>query len=190
MWRETATADLRAGGHCDFMKRIFLSGLSLFIAWASVFAQDDTTPEAAVRAVVRRVFPDLEARLLVELSDSRAASGDYFCQELEAGKLRVRGSSPVALCRGVYDFIRNNGYGIVHWSGDRLDLPESLEQARTRECVSPFRHHYYFNVVTYGYTLPYWDWARWEREIDWMALHGIDMPLALRITTSEMHVVS
>lgn len=179
MLRETATANLRTGGHCDFMKRIFLSGLSLFVAWASACAQGDTTPEAAVRAVVGRVFPDLEARLLVELSESREASGDYFCQELEAGKLRVRGSSPIALCRGVYDFIRNNGYGIVHWSGDRLDLPENLGLARTRKCVSPFRHHYYFNVVTYGYTLPYWDWARWEREIDWMALHGIDMPLAL-----------
>ena len=22
-------------------------------------------------------------------------------------------------------------------------------------------------------------WARWEQEIDWMALHGINMPLAL-----------
>lgn len=27
--------------------------------------------------------------------------------------------------------------------------------------------------------MPYWDWNRWEKEIDWMALHGVDMPLAL-----------
>jgi len=33
-------------------------------------------------------------------------------------------------------------------------------------------------VVTFGYTTPYWDWARWEKELDWMALHGINMPLA------------
>lgn len=45
--------------------------------------------------------------------------------------------------------------------------------------VSPFPRHHYYNVVTYGYTLPYWDWQRWEEEIDWMALHGVDMPLAL-----------
>jgi hypothetical protein len=24
----------------------------------------------------------------------------------------------------------------------------------------------------------WWDWARWEKEIDWMALHGINLPLA------------
>jgi alpha-N-acetylglucosaminidase len=23
-----------------------------------------------------------------------------------------------------------------------------------------------------------WDWERWEREIDWMALNGINLPLA------------
>jgi alpha-N-acetylglucosaminidase len=33
-------------------------------------------------------------------------------------------------------------------------------------------------VVTFGYTTPYWNWKRWEKELDWMALHGINMPLA------------
>ncbi len=23
-----------------------------------------------------------------------------------------------------------------------------------------------------------WDWARWERELDWMAMNGINMPLS------------
>jgi alpha-N-acetylglucosaminidase len=27
--------------------------------------------------------------------------------------------------------------------------------------------------------MAFWDWARWERELDWMALHGITMPLAM-----------
>jgi len=24
----------------------------------------------------------------------------------------------------------------------------------------------------------FWDWSRWEQEIDWMALQGINFPLA------------
>jgi hypothetical protein len=24
----------------------------------------------------------------------------------------------------------------------------------------------------------WWDWRRWEKEIDWMALQGINLPLA------------
>ena len=27
--------------------------------------------------------------------------------------------------------------------------------------------------------MSWWDWKRWEKEIDWMALHGINMPLAI-----------
>ena len=34
------------------------------------------------------------------------------------------------------------------------------------------------NVCTFGYSYAHWDWKRWEREIDWMAMNGINMPLA------------
>lgn len=27
--------------------------------------------------------------------------------------------------------------------------------------------------------MPWWHWDRWQREIDWMAMHGINMPLAV-----------
>jgi alpha-N-acetylglucosaminidase len=29
-----------------------------------------------------------------------------------------------------------------------------------------------------GYTTAFWEWSRWEREIDWMAMNGINFPLA------------
>lgn len=29
-----------------------------------------------------------------------------------------------------------------------------------------------------SYSMAFWDWERWEQEIDWMALQGINMPLA------------
>ena len=82
----------------------------------------------------------------------------------------------MAICRGAYDYLRNDCKAIVSWSGSRIDLPANLPVS-SREVVSPFRYHYYFNSVTSGYSSPYWDWNRWEREIDWMALHGLDMPL-------------
>ena len=36
---------------------------------------------------------------------------------------------------------------------------------------------YYQNVCTASYSMVWWDKARWEREIDWMALNGINAPL-------------
>ena len=34
------------------------------------------------------------------------------------------------------------------------------------------------NVCTMGYSLVFTDWAYWEKQIDWMALNGINLPLA------------
>lgn len=40
---------------------------------------------------------------------------------------------------------------------------------------SPRRYRYYQNACTQSYSYTWWDWARWEREIDWMALSGINL---------------
>ena len=37
---------------------------------------------------------------------------------------------------------------------------------------------YYQNVCTPGYTFAFWQWTDWEKHIDWMALNGINLPLA------------
>lgn len=42
---------------------------------------------------------------------------------------------------------------------------------------TPLRYNY--NLCTFAYTMSWWEWPEWEMEIDWMALHGINMPLAL-----------
>ena len=41
-----------------------------------------------------------------------------------------------------------------------------------------FRFRYYQNVCTSSYSFAWWTWTRWERHIDWMAMNGINLPLA------------
>ncbi len=92
------------------------------------------------------------------------------------GKVVITANTTEALCRGGYDFLKNGCHSQVCWSGKRILFPDKLPQYSNR-VESPFKYHYYMNIVTHGYSSPYWDWARWEKEIDWMALHGINMPL-------------
>ena len=40
------------------------------------------------------------------------------------------------------------------------------------------RYRYYMNVVTHSYSAAFWDTDRWMQEIDWMALSGVNLPLA------------
>ena len=55
-------------------------------------------------------------------------------------------------------------------------LPVVAEKIRR---VSPYQYRYCFNFCAFSYTLAWWDWEQWQRMIDWMALHGINMPLAV-----------
>lgn len=120
----------------------------------------------------------------LSLSLDKVDGCDCYSYQVKEGRLHIQGSSNVAICRGFYDYVKTNGAGIFSWSGSRLDLPSTLEDHGLISKTSPFQHHYYFNVVTYGYTMAFWDWDRWDKELNWMALHGIDMPLALAATES------
>jgi len=95
------------------------------------------------------------------------------------GTVRIEGSDTIALTRGAYDFLKRTGAASMSWEGDRIALPARFADLDSGRIESSFRHRAYLNPCTYGYTTPWWSWPRWEREIDWMALHGIDMPLAL-----------
>lgn len=151
-----------------------------------VFAEDiqKNREREAARSVIMRTVPSLAKapeKLQLEIIEKEDGH-DVFETKASGGILNIRGSSGTALCRGFYDFLKTNRLGMVSWDNKDIRWPAQLPDAAPRRIVSPFRNHYYLNVVTYGYTMPYWTWERWEKEIDWMALHGIDMPLALVAT--------
>lgn len=141
------------------------------------FAQANQQEDAANAVVQRYAGSELPVDIKVNLLRNEGC--DVYKSTVDNGRLKIQASSPVAACRAFYEYVKDNGAGISAWTGNRLELPEKFVGSYSKSVESPFRHHYYFNVVTFGYTMPYWDWKRWEKEIDWMALHGIDMPLAL-----------
>lgn len=91
----------------------------------------------------------------------------------------MHGSDAGAICRGVYCYVRESCHAMITWSGRNLDLPAHFPDHAESEVESPYRFVQYYNTCTFGYSTAFWDWERWEREIDWMALHGINMPLAM-----------
>ena len=40
-------------------------------------------------------------------------------------------------------------------------------------------HSYFMNVCTHSYSLVWYSWLEWERLLDWMAVRGVTMFLAL-----------
>lgn len=102
---------------------------------------------------------------------------DTFSIESKNGKLRIGGSSPVAICYAFHNYLRNECHSMKTWSGQHIIIPAQWPDVDLQK-QSPYDKRYFLNVCTFGYTTPYWDWTRWEKEIDWMAMRGINMPLA------------
>ena len=68
----------------------------------------------------------------------------------------------------------------IWWTGSRLhELPSPLPKvgtAVTGSAIVPYRYH--FNTVTFGYTTAFWNFEQWSLLLDWLALRGVNLPLA------------
>lgn len=105
---------------------------------------------------------------------------DFFELDQKGNKVVIRGNNYVNIATGLNWYLKY--YAGIHlsWNGMTAQLPESLPKVSTpvrKETNLSLR--YDFNYCTYSYTMAFWDWNRWEKEIDWMALHGINLPLAV-----------
>ena len=164
------------------MKCIGFIGLMLCLAISLVGCSQPSKEEKQAKQameVIKRYAGGQSLPVEIAITLDKQNGCDVFETSVKDGVLYVKASSGVAACRGFYEYIKSKKAGINSWSGNRLEWPDHMEDIPAQTVVSPYKHHYYFNTVTYGYTMPYWDWTRWEKEIDWMALHGMDMPLAL-----------
>ncbi|NEE01529.1 alpha-N-acetylglucosaminidase [Phytoactinopolyspora halotolerans] len=117
------------------------------------------------------------------------SAGRRYEYRAAGGTLTIAATDAVAACVGLHHYLREQCGLAVHWD-TTLPLPvRSLPDTPVRSGRPAVADGYYLNFCTFSYTMPYWDWADWEREIDWMALHGITMPLAVTGHEAAVHAV-
>ncbi|OWA51040.1 Alpha-N-acetylglucosaminidase [Hypsibius exemplaris] len=142
-----------------------------------------TTPDAqhaAVEALIRRLLPPKDAaRFLFDVNPSAFSDPAVDTAKITSnGKVvRILGNSGTACTFALYDFLKYQCGCQVAWSGRQLTLP-AVFPVITRVVRKADWLHYYQNVCTASYSSVWWNWTRWEQEIDWMALQGINFPLA------------
>lgn len=107
------------------------------------------------------------------------SGADHYTYRAHGGQVYVSGNDGVMLCHGAYEYLRKNCGTLVTWEGTSTHVPAHLPDAQKFSGTYPTGHRTYFNVCTFGYSTAFWDWARWHQEIRWMALHGVDAPLAM-----------
>jgi alpha-N-acetylglucosaminidase len=128
----------------------------------------------SARELLQRVLGPRADEFDVELVEGP----DAFEVEASGGRVLLRGTNGVAIASALRHYLAKACGCHVTWDDPTPSLPERLPSL-SAQVTSPWRYRYHFNFCTFGYSTAFWDWARWEREIDWMALHGVNLPLSV-----------
>ena len=151
------------------MKKLLLI---LFTIHCSLFTLANPVDE-----LLERIDKGASAKFKTQLVKS---DKDFFELDQQGTKVVVRGNTWVNIASGVNWYLKY--YAGIHlsWNQMQAKLPAVLPAVKQKE-----RHEtdltlrYDFNYCTFSYSMAFWDWKRWEQEIDWMALHGVNLPLAI-----------
>lgn len=128
---------------------------------------------------MERRIPFLAGKVDFRPASDAAGSCDAFTLSARQGRLTIEASSSSAAATAVNYYLNHYcGMSLSH-NGDNLhDLPSLPEVVPSVTVRSPFRYRYALNYCTYNYTYSFYDWNDWERELDWMALNGVNLMLA------------
>jgi len=159
------------------MHRLLNVLLCLLAFLPSLSARTAAEKEAA--ALARRIVPAYAGH--IRFLEVPSAEGDYFQLESRGKRLYISGNDAGSMAAGLGWYLSRICHSDVSWlASDPVEVPRTMpavpDPVRIRARAWK---RYFFNYCTFGYTMPWWQWEDWERMIDWMALHGVNLPLAI-----------
>lgn len=151
----------------------------IILALALVFGVSCTCGDKAEKAVLKVIENTFgtDRGISVNITGPAEDGLDSYTLTSSGGKVILEATTPTAACYGFNEFVQKHCGAMVSWSGTNFTTPQEWPEAQMRG-RSPYELRNFLNVCTFGYTAPYWDWKKWEEEIDLMALHGVNMPIA------------
>jgi len=153
----------------------------LSVAWLGIslaWAQADTV--SAARDLITRVVPAQAGAFVVETIPAENGQ-DVFEIDSRDGKIVLRGNNGVSLASALKRYLADYCHADPGWQcGSQMNLPATLPLVSAKlHVVSPYQYRFDYNYCTHGYTFAWWDWPRWERELDDLAMHGVNLALII-----------
>ncbi|KAH1131145.1 hypothetical protein J1N35_002523 [Gossypium stocksii] len=150
---------------------------------------------AAARGVLHRLLPAHSSAFEFRIISKEKCGGEGACFIINNHPSSYKSGAPEILISGVtgVEVLAGLHWYLKYWCGSHISwqktggaqlfsIPPLGSLPRVQDggilVQRPIPWNYYQNAVTSSYTFAWWDWERWEQEIDWMALQGINLPLA------------
>ena len=136
-----------------------------------------TEAERQAKDLAGRIVPSYASRIDFRQTDDTT---DVFTIYSRGSKLVIEGNNAISMATGLNHYLKNYCGVTVSWYAfEPVQYPAEMPAVETPVRVeAKVKDRFFLNYCTFGYTMPWWKWEDWERLIDWMALNGINMPLA------------
>ena len=152
--------------------------------------QEAVENPAAVVALIKRIGGEAAAdkfKFVLDPSLKNENNDEIFVIDGDHHKVRIQGNTISAITTGLGWYLQNHAHINIAWNslneksaGEAYaDLSNIPVPADAETHTTDAKYRYYLNYCTFGYSMTTWTWKRWQQEIDWMALHGINMPLQI-----------
>ena len=152
--------------------------LTLIIALAGVLAACQTADEKEAGALAKRIMGPAAQNIVFEQMESEQ---DIYELSQIGPKVLIRGNNANSMAVGLNRYLQEYCLTNVSWYDfNPVELPDVLPDVLTPvRAKAELKDRFFLNYCTFGYTMAWWKWEQWERFIDWMALNGVNMPLAI-----------
>lgn len=143
--------------------------------------KNDSQTQEILDGLVRRTLgADYQLQFRFIPTDPPSNGTSYFeIHPTTNGRIEIYGSDRVSLAPGFCHYL--DLIGIDPDAINTNDVDISRRQSHQEGCThtNPYRVRYFLNYCTFSYSMAFWDWPRWEKLLDWCAMHGVNMLLDL-----------
>lgn len=143
----------------------------------------------AIRSLLHRLAPSVADRF--DFEELAGEKKDVFELQTVDNRIVIRGNSANSMAVGLNHYLKYYCNTSVSWYlADPVQLPAILPAVDGKVRIhARMEKRFFLNYCTFGYSMTWWQWPEWERLIDWMALNGVNMPLAITGQESVWHGV-
>ena len=159
-------------------KNICLVIVTLFLSLAAGAKEKDVV---AMQSMVKRLIPAYAENFQFRKIKPIDGKDCFRLDASDPRKIIISGNNANSMAMGLNHYLRYYCLTTISWYADiPVEMPETLPAVeKPIQIEAKVDRRFFLNYCTYGYTMPFWQWKDWERLIDWMALNGINMPLAI-----------
>lgn len=133
----------------------------------------------AVKDLIKRVVPEFSQKFFIRTIQEQAGTEEYAVYG-EDNRIVIEGANPVVQAAAFYQYLKIYCHVNLSWCGNcTLQVEDCPVPVKPIKGTIYQKYRSYMNYCTFCYSAAVWDWERWEKEIDFMAMQGINMPLSI-----------